>query len=69
MVAVLNLQPAPGYEDQWSQTFSLPDGGRLNFNAGRSAVTASKPKAVLNVSECGLSGHQLPGGKLMNTKG
>jgi hypothetical protein len=31
----LGLKPAPGYEDHWSRTFALPDGGRLYISAGR----------------------------------
>ena len=32
---VLDLQPAPGYDDHWSRIFALPDGGRLYISAGR----------------------------------
>jgi hypothetical protein len=35
VAALLNLQLAPGYEDHWSRTFALPDGGRLYISAGR----------------------------------
>jgi len=47
VVAILNLQPAPGYEDHWARTVSLPDGGRLYFNTGRKRgflhISASVP--------------------------
>ena len=35
VAALLNLKPAPGYEDHWSRTFALPDGARLYIAAGR----------------------------------
>jgi hypothetical protein len=35
VAAHLKLKPAPGYEDNWARTFSLPDGGRLHLSAGR----------------------------------
>ena len=35
VAVLLNLQLAPGYEDHWSRTFALPDGGRLYSAAGR----------------------------------
>ena len=31
----LNLAPAPGFGDHWARVFTLPDGGRLFFSAGR----------------------------------
>jgi hypothetical protein len=31
----LHLQPAAGFDDHWARIFSLPDGGRLYFAAGR----------------------------------
>jgi len=35
VAALLNLSLAPGFEDHWSRTYSLPDGGRLYISAGR----------------------------------
>jgi hypothetical protein len=35
VAAQLDLKPTPGYEDHRARTFSLPDGGKLHFSAGR----------------------------------
>lgn len=35
VAALLNLKPAPGYEERWPRILCLPDGGRLYFSAGR----------------------------------
>jgi hypothetical protein len=35
VAAELNLAPAPGFADHWARVFTLPDGGRLFFSAGR----------------------------------
>jgi hypothetical protein len=35
VAAQLGLQPAPGFDGHWSRVFSLLDGGRLYFSAGR----------------------------------
>jgi hypothetical protein len=35
VAAQLGLQPAPGFDGHWARVFTLPDGGRLFFSAGR----------------------------------
>jgi hypothetical protein len=35
VAAELQVKPAPGFEGHWSRVFTLPDGGRLYFSAGR----------------------------------
>jgi hypothetical protein len=35
VAAQLNLALAPGFDGHWARVFSLPDGGRLYFSAGR----------------------------------
>ena len=35
VAAQLNLPPAPGFDAHWARVFTLPDGGRLFFSAGR----------------------------------
>jgi hypothetical protein len=46
--ALLNLQPAPGFDDHWSRVFSLPDGGRLYLQAGRHRGQLSISTSVAN---------------------
>jgi hypothetical protein len=35
VAAQLHLQPAAGFDSNWSRVFTLPDGGRLHICAGR----------------------------------
>jgi len=35
VAAFMTLKPAPGFDGHWARVFSLPDGGRLYFSAGR----------------------------------
>ena len=35
VAAQLHLQPAAGFDSNWSRVFTLPDGGRLHISAGR----------------------------------
>jgi hypothetical protein len=50
VAAQLNLTPAPSCEDHWGRVFSLPDGGKLYFSAGRQRgqvhVSASVPDSL-----------------------
>ena len=39
VAAGLQLKPAPGFDGHWSRVFTLPDGGRLYFSAGRKPGT------------------------------
>ena len=46
--ALLNLQPAPGFDDHWSRVFALPDGGRLYLQAGRQRGQLSISTSVID---------------------
>lgn len=47
VAAELNLKPAAGFDGHWARVFTLPDGGRLFFSAGRQRgqlhISASVP--------------------------
>jgi hypothetical protein len=48
VAAELNLQPTPGFDDHWARVFTLPDGGRLYFSAGRQRGQLNISASVAN---------------------
>lgn len=48
VAAELNLAPAQGYDGHWARVFTLPDGGRLYFSAGRQRGQLNISASVAN---------------------